>query len=404
MTPGEGHGCCLIRRGNFAMPQHNIIRIENGGAMPSPFALAEAERFRNNQLFTGIGAEIFRQVATQIEVIPCAAGEIIFEEDEAGDCLYLIAEGSVKISKKGRGGQQETLAVLAEQDFFGEMALVDRSKRSAQAAAGGAVLLGRMARPGWELLLRLAPEAVLNNFTKAVTKRLRHNNQHFIEEIMRNERLALVGSTMNAIVHDMTNPIASILGACEVIRGQNEDVTTQNMARLIREAVGKMEIMTRELMDFSRGKTRLALAPVQIGELVHDLQSDFARCRPTINVQVEVLYDDCISVDRHRLLRVLCNLIRNAREAMIDSEKKVLRFAVKRIEHRLRFEISDTGCGIPAQLQPRLFEPFMTHGKANGNGLGLAISKSVVEAHHGSIAVESNERGTTFCIDLPLEA
>ncbi|MDQ6912865.1 MAG: ATP-binding protein [Verrucomicrobiota bacterium] len=386
------------------MPQQTIIRIEKeDAAAPLSFSLSEHECFRNNHLFVGIDCEIFRQVVRHVEIIHCVAGEIIFEEDETGDSLYLIAQGSVKISKKGRAGQQETLAFLMEEDFFGEMALLDRSKRSAQAAAAGHVVLGRMARPGWDLLLRLAPEGMLNNFTKAVTKRLRHNNQHFIEEIMRNERLALIGTTMNSIVHDMTNPIASILGACEVIRGQNEDSTTQNMARLIREAVGKMEIMTRELMDFSRGKTRLALETVQIGELVHDLQADFARCRPAINVHIEVLYDDCISVDRNRLLRVLCNLIRNAREAMIDSPKKVLRFAVKRIEKQLRFEISDTGCGVPAELLPRLFEPFMTHGKANGNGLGLAISKSVVEAHHGTIAVESSERGTVFRIDLPLD-
>jgi signal transduction histidine kinase len=384
--------------------QQNIIRIE-GGTLDGPLrvGLSEHECFRQNHLFKGIGSEAFRQVAAHIELIDCGPGKIIFEEDQPGDFLFLIAQGSVKISKKGRAGQQETLAFLMEDDFFGEMALVDRSKRSAQAAAAGHVVLGRMARPGWDLLLRLAPEALLNNFTKAVTKRLRHNNQHFIEEIMRNERLALVGTMMNSIVHDMANPIACILGACEVMRGQNQDAITQNMTGLVRDAVGKMEIMTRELMDFSRGKTRLALEPLRLGELVHDLQAEFARCRPLIDVHIEVLYDDRINVDRHRLLRVFCNLIRNAREAMVESEKKTLRFAVKRNADRLCFEISDTGCGIPAHLVPRLFEPFVTHGKTNGNGLGLAICRSVVEAHHGTIAVESNEKGTTFRIDLPLE-
>jgi two-component system sensor histidine kinase HydH len=75
---------------------------------------------------------------------------------------------------------------------------------------------------------------------------------------------------------------------------------------------------------------------------------------------------------------------------------------VQRVDSNARFEISDTGCGIPSELLPRIFEPFVTHGKANGTGLGLAISKAVVEAHHGSIAVSSNEKGTTFQIDLPL--
>ena len=120
-------------------------------------------------------------------------------------------------------------------------------------------------------------------------------------------------------------------------------------------------------------------------------------------MRVEVLYDGRINVDRHRILRVFSNLIRNAREAMAKTDEKTLLFTVKRIESRVYFEISDTGCGIPAQLLPRIFEPFVTHGKANGTGLGLAISKSVVEAHRGLIWVKSNETGTTFTIDLPLE-
>jgi signal transduction histidine kinase len=79
-----------------------------------------------------------------------------------------------------------------------------------------------------------------------------------------------------------------------------------------------------------------------------------------------------------------------------------LRLTAKQVDSCVRFEVADTGCGIPTDLLPRIFEPFVTHGKANGTGLGLAISKAVVEAHHGSIAVSTSEKGTTFQIDLPL--
>jgi signal transduction histidine kinase len=70
----------------------------------------------------------------------------------------------------------------------------------------------------------------------------------------------------------------------------------------------------------------------------------------------------------------------------------------------VRFEVSDTGCGIPAELLPRIFEPFVTHGKTNGTGLGLAVSKAVVEAHQGTISVRSDTKGTSFQIDLPFRA
>ena len=119
-------------------------------------------------------------------------------------------------------------------------------------------------------------------------------------------------------------------------------------------------------------------------------------------VEVEASYDGQFQVDRHRLLRVFGNLIRNAREAMKRSPRKKLRFAISSAGKNIRFEVSDSGCGIPHDLLPRIFEPFVTHGKANGTGLGLAISKSVVEAHQGTISATSSEQGTSFQIELPL--
>jgi signal transduction histidine kinase len=80
----------------------------------------------------------------------------------------------------------------------------------------------------------------------------------------------------------------------------------------------------------------------------------------------------------------------------------VLTFRVQREGDTICFEISDTGCGIPADLLPRIFEPFVTHGKAHGTGLGLAIVKAIVEMHRGTIAVRSGGiSGTTFEIRIP---
>ncbi len=184
----------------------------------SPVAISRSDTpervsFRSNALLAGITDEVYDALADKISVIHCSPNEIIFEENDPGDSLFLIAEGSVKISKRGRAGQQETLAYLMEGDFFGEMALVDTGKRSAQAAAVDHVVAGQIDRDGWDLLLQLTPQQVLANFTRSVTARLRHNNQHFIEEVMRSERLSLIGSTISSIVHDMNNPISCILCA-----------------------------------------------------------------------------------------------------------------------------------------------------------------------------------------------
>src|SRR5207249_10421354 len=124
---------------------------------------------------------------------------------------------------------------------------------------------------------------------------------------------------------------------------------------------------------FSRGNTLLYPDLFLVDDLVDAIEAEFSRYRPQIELRVEVFYNGAIQADRHRLLRVFSNLIRNACEAMTKTDRKILTFAIKRTDAGLRFEISDTGCGIPAQLLPRIFEPFVTHGKSNGTGLGLAI-------------------------------
>lgn len=363
---------------------------------------AQRRVFRANQLLGGMSDAAFERFSSEIVIVHFAPDELIFEEGSPGDCVYLIAAGSVKISKKGRGGQQETLTYLSEGDFFGEMALVDDGLRSAQASAHDDCILGRIDQSGWALLLQVAPNEVLGNFTRAITRRLRQNNQHFIEEVMRNERLSMLGATVSSIVHDMNNPLSSILAACELMLVRSVDPLVEQMARLISDSVHRMDLMTRELVEFSRGTTQLNVRPTSGSELLASLAHEFEECRAVnIEVKTDVLEDCEMHLDAPRMLRVFSNLLRNAREAMQTSGGEV-RFRVECSGDVASFEVTDTGCGIAADVLPRVFEPFVTHGKAHGTGLGLAISKSIVDAHGGKIAVQSTENvGTTFSITIP---
>lgn len=383
------------------------ISSQLSGAAPSPegFILKdESEWFRQNALLKGIVGPAYAALEKEIAVFHYREGAVIFAENEPGDCMFLIARGSVKVSKKGRAGQQETLAHLLEGDFFGEMALIDGGRRSAQASAVGETVLGRIDRHTWLRLLRIAPQEVMNNFTQAVTQRLRHNNQHFIEQMMLNERLSLMGTTISSIVHDMNNPISCILSACSVIGMKNQDEVTTQMTTIIRNSVKEMEVMTRELIDFSRGRTQLKIAGITMSDLLNDLGPHLEKCRPYIDVVTNIDYHGVLEVDRHRVLRVFGNLVRNAREAMGSKEGNRLTVSANQVNDKVRFAFADTGPGIPSDLLPEIFEPFVTHGKEDGTGLGLAISKAVVEAHHGTISVWSSDKGTTFQIELPIKA
>jgi signal transduction histidine kinase len=379
------------------------IRTKSG-APPEALNDTDWKLLRANLLIQGIPDGSFHQLAQQITVRRCDPGEIVFKEGDPGNCLYLIAQGSVKISKKGRGGRQETLTYLPQGDFFGEMALVDSGRRSAQASAQRACVLGCVDQQAWALLLSLAAPQVLSNFTRSVTKRLRSNNQYLIEELMRNERLSLLGSTISSVMHDINNPLSCIHAACDILHATKQDKLTGELTKVIRDALDRMEGMTRELMEFSRGTTKLELHRTTIAKLLEGLEHDFQGCAG-LNIQIrsDILYQGEILVDRRRMLRVFTNLLRNSCEAMKNTGGGLLTFRVQRESDTVCIEISDTGCGIPADILPKIFEPFVTHGKAHGTGLGLAIVKAIVEAHRGTITVRSDEiSGTTFEIRVPV--
>ena len=388
------------------MQTQRLINIGFGEeACDEPRAAAPVTNlFRDNELLAGISDDAYAQLERATEIVQYSPREVIFEEEEPGNYLYLIAQGSVRISKRGRAGNQETLTTLTERDFFGELALVDHGNRSAQATAIGHTVVGRVGRDAWDLLMRLAPHEMLSNFTRAITGRLRANNQNFIEQMMRNERLALLGTTINSIVHDMNNPIACILGACEVMQTKTQDESTAQMTGMIRGGVEKMQTMTRELLDFSRGTTKLDVQATTVADLLQSLEPEFALCRPAVDLQLHAAYTGPLRADKHRLHRLFANLVRNAREAMKSTSHKALHFNVEQVDDHVRFAVLDTGCGIPAARLPHVFEPFTAHGQSKGTGLGLAIGKAVVEAHGGSISVISSEKGTSFQVILPLGA
>lgn len=117
----------------------------------------------------------------------------------------------------------------------------------------------------------------------------------------------------------------------------------------------------------------------------------------------DIRYEGNIFVDFARFLRVLFNLIKNAREAMPNGG--IFTFGTDLVDGQVVIRMSDTGIGIPAEILGKLFEPFVTHGKTHGTGLGMAMAKSVVTAHQGTVSVASVPgSGTTVEIRLPVPA
>lgn len=358
--------------------------------------------FAANSLFEGINADVLEDIRYEMKTRRLSEGEVIFQEGDPGDSLYLVGEGSIKISKNGRGGNQETLGFIEPGNFFGEMALFDKQPRSAKATAASTALVATVDEHTFQRILALAPSRLHMNFLRSVSERLRHVNSHFISEVMRTERLSLVGSMASSIIHDLKNPICIIRCCADLLSREVTDPKTRELTTMIDGAVDGMLAMTQELLDYARGHTSLKVENISIWRLLDELSQQSLRLLPGKNIQFvkHIRYQGDVALDLARFLRMMGNLIKNASEAM--SGGGILTLTVDQVQDLVLMRLSDTGCGIPAEIMPKLFEPFVTHGKSHGTGLGMAIAKSVVEAHGGKISVQSVPgSGTTVDIRLP---
>jgi signal transduction histidine kinase len=361
----------------------------------------DASQLQNNRLFVGIPTDLVNNIGSDVNLLRFDSGDVIFEEGEPGDCLYLVIEGSIRISKMGRGGKQETLGFISPGNFFGEMALIDGQPRSAQAAAAEPTVLGKLDSASFDRILENAPRDLHMNFLRLVVERLRGINSHFITELMRTERLSTIGTMANSIIHDLKNPIQALQSCADLITERCTDPSVKSFTKIMRKSVDNMTDMVQELLDFARGQSSLMIERQSPSAVMEELDMQLVRLIPEkVHLVRDVQCADDIRVDVGRFVRVLLNLIKNSVEAM--PKGGVLRLEVFQLDNTVTFRVADTGSGIPAELLPRIFEPFVTYGKSKGTGLGMAIVKSVVEAHGGEIEVRSKVGvGTTTEIVLP---
>src|SRR5260221_2199562 len=226
------------------------------------------------------------------------------------------------------------------------------------------------------------------------------------DELIHSERLSMVGQMASSIVHDFRTPMSTINLAIESLE-QGKGFTpekTQHWYRMIHDSIRKMVTMAQELLDFSRGEAHLNKAEIPVHEFVDILVSSV---KPTlehhhIRIRVDNRCTGNGTFDAERLHRALVNIITNAQDAMPHGGE--LHFTIERHQSAIKFILSDTGIGIPAEIRNRIFDAFVTAGKKKGTGLGLAITKKIIDQHGGTIEVQSEEgKGTTFVVSIPDE-
>ena len=230
------------------------------------------------------------------------------------------------------------------------------------------------------------------------------------EQLVQAGKLATLGELTTGVAHELNNPLNNIgLYVGNVIDRirLGEDDAEPLVADLEKamEQVRKATEIISHLRTFGRA-ARVSIEQVDVDDVIERsllLVHEQLRLRG-IEVELELCPDELLVVANPiQLEQVFINLLTNARDALIDAKRKTIRIASSRDEERIRIAFSDTGPGIPPELQQRIFDPFFTTKEVGtGTGLGLSITYSILKEYGGDISVESRPgKGATFMVELP---
>ncbi len=218
------------------------------------------------------------------------------------------------------------------------------------------------------------------------------------------EKRATAGQLALELMHEIRNPLEALGNLVFLARGDaNSSEELQYYMRLAEEQLATLNQLVSHTLGFARfsghPKKMNLVAIAEAAIRIHQRTID----KKKIHLVKELPDDVTAEVYAVEMLQVISNLLMNALDALPD--EGALYFRLKKRQDRIHFIVADNGHGIPAEHRPDIFKPFFTTKGDRGNGLGLALSREIVERHLGKICVRSSvrpdKRGTTFRISLP---
>ncbi|WP_223067960.1 ATP-binding protein [Paenibacillus caui] len=220
------------------------------------------------------------------------------------------------------------------------------------------------------------------------------------QDLMRSEKMKVIGELAAGMAHEIRNPLASIKGFIQLSKSKQFNI--EPWYEVIMNEITRVGELTAEFLQFSKPQAN----NMKIESLTDCAARVFSLCESEAasrghsfifeNANQAIL----IHMDRDKMIQVLINIIRNAFQAMAHPGE--VYFRIKAEEQAAVIEVRDTGVGIEQHNLSKIFDPFFTT-KEDGTGLGLSLCQKIIEDHQGAIGVESEiGAGTTFTIRLPL--
>jgi signal transduction histidine kinase len=220
------------------------------------------------------------------------------------------------------------------------------------------------------------------------------------EQLVRREKLAMLGQLASGVGHELRNPLGVMTNAVYYLEMVQPDASqdVQEYLGILRSQIGLAEKIVGDLLDFSRVRPpRRDVAA--LADIVAAQQARLA-VPPTITLTVDMPADlPRVSVDVVQIGQIVFNLMLNAMQALGDHGGAV-QIGASAADGHVHLHVEDDGPGVPADLRAKIFEPLFTT-KARGIGLGLAVSRSLAEANGGTLTLDDGGRGARFTLSLP---
>ncbi len=288
--------------------------------------------------------------------------------------------------------------------------LVSREKRDAVAPvvsvaavvlvlaiALGVLIARTISRPLERLAEAARSGAPLPDVGGGEVRELADALNRMLEAVRNAERLATMGQLSAGIAHEIKNPLSAMKMTVQMLREEHKPEAREPYDVVLRE-IDRLELAAGELS--AAAPRPLARVRAKMDAVADDVLELMRRQLDHLRVTIERRFAPVpeVELDVDRFKRVVMNLVLNGAQAMPQGGRLTLSLEPR--DGAVRFSVADTGPGIPPDMRARVFEPFETT-KADGVGLGLALTKRIVEDHGGRIGFDTSDKGTLFWVEVP---
>jgi len=372
--------------------------------------------------FPGIKPDEVEQLIANSRISNYQAGAVLCRENAVEETFYMILDGEVEVTKLINDTEARLLKVLRAGEFFGEMALIHNAPRAATVTASSDLVVLELDKAAFERVLRESTSIALA-MVREISRRLRQNDELAIEDLRLRagelaeayQKLAEVDVArrefLTNVAHELRTPLMAASGYLQLLQkkmvdGPKLDEAVDAVAR----NVGQIVTLVNDVLFLQEIELVLPeFQPVELGTIVREVADRYTRKAEAQKVRLDVKVSRDIPPipgDPKSLERAVAALVDNAIKFSPRGGDVEINLQARR--GTLRLEVRDEGIGIAPEALSRIFDRFYHLEKSGddlfgGLGLGLAITRQVIQQHQGELQVESKPgKGSTFSMIFPL--